>query len=170
MQRAGRSLRRAFEDGSNTQAREDMSIASLFSGLALANAGLGAVHGFASPLGGQTTAPHGVICGKLLPLVMETNVHALQQRAPDSPALPRFDEVARILTGRDTARASDAVTWLQELCSGFALPSLSRYGLAREDVPAVVAQARKASSMNGNPIELRDDELVTVLEEAMARP
>ena len=81
LQRAGRSLRRAFEDGSDAEAREDMSLASLFSGMALANAKLGAVHGFAGPLGGMTDAPHGVICGKLLPYVMQANVRALQDRA-----------------------------------------------------------------------------------------
>ena len=79
LQRAGRSLRRAFEDGDDADAREDMSLASLFSGMALANAKLGAVHGFAGPLGGMTTAPHGVICGKLLPYVMQANVRALAE-------------------------------------------------------------------------------------------
>jgi len=168
LDRAGRSLRRAFRDGSDAQAREDMAIASLFSGLALANAALGAVHGFAGPLGGMTDAPHGAICGKLLPHVIETNVRALQARAPDSPALVRFDEVAHILTGRDAARAPDAVSWIQDLCTEFGLPGLSTYGLLQEDLPAVAAQAKKASSMKGNPVELRDDELIEVLEKAMA--
>ncbi len=167
LHRAGRSLRRAFRDGNDAQAREDMSISSLFSGLALANAALGAVHGFAGPLGGITDAPHGTICGKLLPYVIETNVSALQARSPDSQALTRFDEVARILTGKPTARASDAVSWLQELCAEFKLPGLSKYGLRREDLPAVAAQAKKASSMRGNPIELRDDELIEILAKAM---
>jgi len=167
LQRAGRSLRRAFRDGDDAQAREDMAIASLFSGLALANAALGAVHGFAGPLGGVTNAPHGVICGKLLPYIMEINVRALQTRAPDSPALARFDEVARILTGKTSARTSDAVSWVHELCTEFNLPGLGMYGLSHEDLPAVAAQAKKASSMKGNPIGLHDDELVEVLEKAM---
>lgn len=168
LRRAGRSLRRAFHDGGAPQAREDMSIASLFSGLALANAALGAVHGLAGVLGGMTDAPHGLICGKLLPYIIETNVRALHTRAPDSPALARFDEVAQILTGRTTARAPDAVSWVQELCSEFNLPGLSAYGLEEEDMPAmVVAQAKKASSMKGNPVDLHDDELMEVLEKAM---
>jgi alcohol dehydrogenase class IV len=164
---AGRSLRRAFEDGSDAQAREDMSLASLFSGLALANAALGAVHGLAGPLGGQTSAPHGAVCGKLLPYVMELNVRVLQERAAGSSTLPRFDEIARILTGRSDARAADGVRWIQDLCTRFALLGLSAYGLTREDLPAVAAQAQKASSMKGNAIALRDDELVAVLEQAM---
>jgi alcohol dehydrogenase class IV len=167
MQRAGQSLRCAFEDGSNATAREDMSLASLFSGMALANAKLGAVHGFAGPLGGQILAPHGVICGKLLPYVMQANVRALQDRAADSPALARFDDVGRILTGRSTARASDAVTWIEELCAALGLPGLRRYGLSEKDFPAVAAKARNASSMKGNPIELNDEELIGILRQAI---
>jgi alcohol dehydrogenase class IV len=167
LHRAGRSLRRAFEDGSNAEAREDMSLASLFSGLALANAKLGAVHGFAGPLGGMTDAPHGVICGKLLPFVMEANVRALQSRAPDSPALARFDEVGRILTGRSTARASDAVSWIEGLCAVLGLPGLRRYGLSEDDFTAVTAKAKNASSMKGNPIELNEEELHQILRKAI---
>ena len=167
LQRAGRSLRRAFEDGSDANAREDMSLASLFSGMALANAKLGAVHGFAGPLGGMTNAPHGVICGKLLPYVMQTNVQALQNRVPDSPTIVRFDEVARILTGRSTTGASDAVAWIQELCAALGLPGLRRYGLSENDFPAVAAKAKNASSMKGNPIELTDEDRINILRQAI---
>jgi alcohol dehydrogenase class IV len=167
LHRAGRSLRRAFEDGSDADAREDMSLAGLFSGMALANAKLGAVHGFAGPLGGMTDAPHGVICGKLLPYVTQANVRALQSRAADAPALARFDEVGRILTGRSTARASDAVAWIEELCTVLALPGLRRYGLSENDFPIAAAKAKNASSMKGNPIELHDDELIQILRQAI---
>ena len=81
-------------------AREDMSVAALFGGLALANAGLGAVHGFAGPVGGMFPAPHGAVCAALLPHVMEMNLRALRARQPASETLPRYEEVARILTGR----------------------------------------------------------------------
>ncbi len=167
LQRAGRSLRRAFEYGSDAEAREDMALASLLGGMALANARLGAVHGCAGPLGGMTDAPHGVICGKLLPHVMAANVHALRKRAANSPALSRFDEVARILTGRSTADAADGVAWIENLCAVFALPGLRRYGLAEADFPPLVEKAKKASSMKGNPIELHDDELLRILRQAI---
>ncbi len=167
LQCAGRSLRRAFQDGRDADAREDMSLASLFSGMALANAKLGAVHGFAGPLGGMIDAPHGVICGKLLPVVCQANVRALQDRAADSPALARFDEVGRILTGKSTARASDAVAWIAELCTTLGLPGLRKYGLSENDFPTVAAKARSASSMKGNPIELNDEELVGILRQAI---
>jgi alcohol dehydrogenase class IV len=167
LQRAGRSLRRAFQDGRDADAREDMSLASLFSGMALANAKLGAVHGFAGPLGGMISAPHGVICGRLLPVVCKANVRAIRDRAADSPALARFDEVGRILTGKSTARAADAVTWIEELCTTLRLPGLRKYGLCEADFPAVAAKARNASSMKGNPIELTDEELVSILRQAV---
>jgi alcohol dehydrogenase class IV len=165
--RAARSLHRAFENGSDAAAREDMSLASLFSGLALANAKLGAVHGFAGPLGGMIDAPHGILCGKLLPYVTETNVRALKDRAPDSPALARFDEIARIVTGNASAEAPDAVAWIHELSDALALPGLHHYGLTEADFRAAVAKAQKASSMKGNPIELTETELLTVLKSAL---
>ncbi|HUT30914.1 MAG TPA: iron-containing alcohol dehydrogenase [Sedimentisphaerales bacterium] len=164
--RAARSLRRAYENGGDASAREDMSLASLFGGLALANAGLGAVHGFAGPLGGMIHAPHGVICARLLPHVMETNVLALQARAPDSPALARYDQVAQILTGVATANASDGVAWVQGLCEVLKVPALADFGLKQQDFPAAVAKAQKASSMKGNPIALTADELIEILTKA----
>jgi len=176
MQRAGRSLRKAFEDGADAQAREDMSLAGLFSGMALANAKLGAAHGFAGPLGGMTSAPHGAICGKLLPYVIQANVQALQNRLAGSDTnasaeaqsiLARFDEIGRILTGRDTAAASDAVSWIGELCAQFGMSGLRRYGLSKVDFPLVLERAKKASSMQGNPVELSDEELGEILERAI---
>lgn len=167
IRRVAGALRRAYADGDDTQAREDMALASLFGGMTLANAGLGAVHGLAGSMGGMTPAPHGVICARLLPLVIQANLAALQARAPASPALARYEEVAQILTGKATAGAGDAVAWLAALCADLAVPSLSRFGLTAEVIPAVVAQAQKASSMKGNPILLTDRELVGILSMAL---
>jgi len=165
--RATRSLKAAYEDGSNTSAREDMAMASLFSGLALANAGLGAVHGFAAPLGGEFDAPHGVICARLLPIVMETNVRALHEREPQSKAIMRYDEIARILTGNSDAVAQDGVTWIQELCQKLKVPGLSSIGLKQEAIPDIVEKARRASSMKGNPVELTMEELSLILKNSL---
>ena len=163
LKRAGRSLRQAYEDGSNRTAREDMAIASLFSGLALANAKLGAVHGLAGPLGGMISAPHGVICARLLPLVCEANVKALQGRTAGSPALARYDEIAKLLTGTATAQAIDGLAWVQELCAALKVPPLAKFALKEQDFPTVVAKSRKSSSMKGNPVTLTDDELMEIL-------
>lgn len=166
IKRAGRSLRQACENASNQTAREDMALASLFSGLALANARLAAVHGFAGPLGAMISAPHGVICARLLPLVMQANVQALQHRQARSPALSRYDQIAQILTADLGASAVDGVKWVQELCELLQVPSLWEFGFNEQDFPMVVAKAQKSSSMKGNPITLTDDELTEILKKA----
>lgn len=167
LKRAGRSLQQAYEDGSNHTAREDMALASLFSGLALANAKLGAVHGCAGPLGGMISAPHGIICARLLPHVMETNVLALQKRAKNSQALVRYDEIAKILTNTVTAQATDGVAWVQTLCEALNVSSLDEFGLKKQDLPTVVSQSHNSSSMKGNPIVLTENELLDILKKSL---
>ncbi len=167
LRRAARSLRRVYDDGQDAAARADMALVSLFGGLALANAKLGAVHGFAGPFGGMFPAPHGATCAALLPHTMAINVEALRERAPDSAALRRYDDIARILTGNDMATAADGVAWVQGVCETLAVPPLSSYGLTRESFPPLIEKAAKASSMQGNPIPLTDDEMVEILERAL---
>lgn len=167
MRRAARSLRRAFEHGNDASAREDMALASLFGGMALANAGLGAVHGFAAPIGGMFPAPHGAVCAALLPGVMAANLRALRARTPDSETLRRYDEVARLLTGRPQATAEDGVAWAAELCRALQIAPLRTWGLTAGDVPAVVSKATQASSMKANPVALTEEELSAVLAAAL---
>lgn len=167
LQWAARSLRRAYENGGDTAAREDMALASLFGGLALANAKLGAVHGFAGPFGGMFPAPHGATCAALLPHVMSINVQALQARDPDNRALSRYDEVGQILTGSRQAGAADGVAWVQGLCRDLQVPGLSTYGLTQADFPDLIEKAQLASSMKGNPIELTPEELGEILDRAL---
>jgi alcohol dehydrogenase class IV len=164
--RATRALRTAYEKG-DPQSRADMSLASLLSGLALANAGLGAVHGLAGPLGGMFPAPHGIVCARLLPIVIERNILALSSRCADSPALERYAEIARICTGHAAAQADDGMTWLQELCSFLAVPGLASFGMREQDIPAIVQQTQMASSMKANPIPLTDAELSSILKRAL---
>ena len=165
--RAARSLRPAYENGADRDAREDMALVSLYGGMALANAGLGAVHGFAGPLGGMLGAPHGALCARLLPGVITANVGALRERATDSPGLARYAEVARILTGRPDATPEDAAGWVGDLGEALSIPGLSAHGLTPGDLETAVAKSRKASSMRGNPIELTDEELHAILESAL---
>ena len=167
LQCIARSLKKAYFDGNNAGARQDMSLASLFGGLALANAKLGAVHGFAGPLGGMYDAPHGTLCAALLPHVMEINLEALQSRDPQSPAISRYIEVACIITGQPTARISDGIKWVQELCSQLQIPRLSGYGIKKADFSGIVMKSKDASSMKGNPISLRKAELLEVLNRAV---
>jgi alcohol dehydrogenase class IV len=143
-----------------------MALASLFGGLALANAGLGAVHGFAGAIGGMFPAPHGAVCARLLPHVMAVNVRALEERLPESDTLQRYDELAQILTGNDEASARDGVTWVRELCEALQIPSLAAYGMTQNDWPAVIEKSAVASSMKANPIQLAPDELREILNSA----
>lgn len=166
IQRVTASLRKAFQHPSDGDARESMSFASLLSGLALANAGLGVVHGFAAPLGAMLSAPHGAICAALLPAGMSANIHALQRREPDSHYLQRYHRVAELLTGRPQARAEEGVVWIRQLCSDLGVKRLADLGLTRHDIPQAADKAARSSSMKGNPLRLSHEELIEVAEEA----
>jgi len=164
---AARSLRRAYQNGADKEAREGMSLASLFGGLALANAALGAAHGFAGPLCGMLHAPHGALCARFLPLVMESNIKAMESRQPEHPALGRYEEIARMLTGDTGATAQDGVHWTRELVNDLKIPRLSAYGMQPEDFSEAVQKTQKANSFKGNPIALEETELREILEKAL---
>ena len=167
MHHAARSLRRAYENGADKAARQGMALASLFGGLALANAALGAVHGFAGPLGGMLHAPHGALCARFLPLVMEANLKALERRQPEHPAIALYIEIAQILTGNKHATALDGVKWTSELVNDLKIPMLSAYGMGDEVFPEAVEKTIKANSFRGNPIALNKEELRGILEKAI---
>ena len=152
--RIARSLRRAYEHGDDMGARHDMALAALFSGMALANAGLGSVHGFAGVIGGMVSGPHGAVCAALLPHAMRVNVRAFHERAPESEALQRYTELGRLLTGVPTAGAAEAVAWTEDLCAALCVPPLGTYGLQREHLPELLDKSAAASSMRANPIAL----------------
>lgn len=162
--RRARSLQRAYDDG-DPAAREDMAMASLFGGLALANAKLGAVHGIAAPLGGMFPVPHGVACGRLLPGAMRANLLAFIRREPGNPAQARYKELAQILTGENDASAG--VRYAELLVEGLELPHLGQYGITSADLEGIAQKAARASSMKGNPIALTHAEIVGILESAL---
>jgi alcohol dehydrogenase class IV len=165
IRRAARSLRTVVHDGPSPAAREDMAVASLFGGLALANAGLGAVHGLAGPIGGMFDAPHGAICAALLPSVMAANVAALRRRQPGSESLRRYDEIGRLLTGQ--AGADAGVEWVRLLVADLQIPHLRTYGIGRQHTAELVEKALHSSSMKANPIALTPEELGEALEKAL---
>ncbi len=160
--RAARALRLAFHDGSNLAAREEMCVASLFGGLALANAGLGAAHGLAGPIGGMFDAPHGALCAALLPQVMRVNQTHAETRG-------RYEEVARLLTGRAGATAEEGADWVEALVAELKIPPLSAYGITSEHFPEIIEKAARSSSMKANPVQLLPEELNGVLE-AVCQP
>ncbi|HTQ51268.1 MAG TPA: iron-containing alcohol dehydrogenase [Candidatus Acidoferrales bacterium] len=167
IRRAARSLSNAVFNGQSPAAREDMALASLFGGLALANAGLGAVHGFAAAIGGSFPAPHGAVCAALLPHVMAANITALRTREPRSYALGRYYRIAALLTGNPHATADAGVEWVRQLVADLPIPKLGAYGIREEHVADLVAKAASASSMKANPILLTPEELSQTLRRAL---
>jgi alcohol dehydrogenase class IV len=163
LQRVARSLRRAYEHGDNAAAREDMSLAALLSGMALANAGLGAVHGFAAPIGGMFDVPHGAACAAVLPYAFSVNKRAVAAIAgrggEDGHAfqarLQRFEEVER------------TVGDLEQLCVELRIPRLSSYGMMESGFDAIAEKAAASNSMKSNPVVLSPNELREILAAAL---
>jgi alcohol dehydrogenase class IV len=167
LERIARSLRNAYRQGEDAEARLDMSLAGLYGGMALANASLGVVHGFAGVIGGMFPSPHGAVCAALLAASIEANVGAFRERQADHGALRRYDEIARILTGDPSATAGDGAAWIRELCLELAVPPLSAYGLTRADFSVILDKSAGASSMKANPIALTRRELEEILAESL---
>lgn len=161
------SLMRAYRNGNDLQARTDMAWASLAGGLALANSGLGAVHGFAGPIGGLFEAPHGAICARLLPYVIDENYQALKKRMPGHHALSRYGEIAELLTRINGAGIKELEQWILQLCEEMEIPRLSSYGINQSDFDTIVEKSMASSSMKANPIVLERHELRKILEKAL---
>ncbi len=170
IERAARSLLAAYREGNNLDAREDMAMAALLSGIALTNAGLGAVHGFAAPLGASFPIPHGTICAALLAPVMRANVDALRA-AGRSVELRRYAEVGRRLaqsgTLGDEAAIEGGIAQARQMTVEMKIPRLGTFGISDQNVAAMVALAQKSSSMKFNPVPLSAEDLEAVLRSAL---
>ena len=153
IQRAVRSLEKAFHQGDDLDAREDMALCALYSGMALANAGLGAVHGFAAPIGGMFPAPHGAVCAALLAPVWAKNARRVVHRE-------KFDRVDAMLGG-------DAVAFLRRMTQRLGIPKLQTWAIQESDLDEIARKAAAASSMKANPVALGHDELIAILREAL---
>ena len=158
----------AFADGGNLEAREAMSLAALMSGMTLTNAGLGAVHGFAAPIGANFPIPHGVVCAALLPHVVHANIHAMRSQAgvEASTGLDRYAAIGRIFGG--TGEPLDTcVSFIFDLKRQLKIPPLKEFGMDGGDIAEMVALARRTSSMKFNPVQLDEDVLGDVLRRAI---
>ncbi len=164
MKRVALSLEKACMEGDNLEARENMAMASLFGGMALANVKLGAVHGFAGPVGGMFPAPHGTVCARFLPAVMEMNIQAMNEQYVK---IEKYHEIARILTGNKSAEASEGIEWVKNMIEKLEIPSLSVFGIKEKYYPELVQKAKNASSMKGNPVVLDDEQLLWILEKSV---
>lgn len=155
-----------YEGGDGAAAgREKMALASLLSGICLAQAGLGSVHGLAQPLGSLFPIPHGVVCGTLVAAATEVNVSVLSDRAPGHPALGKYANAGRLFTSEplDDDGAREVLRRkLGEWTGAMRLPPLSALGVGAEDIPDIVANCR-GSSMKTNPVALTDAEVERIL-------
>jgi alcohol dehydrogenase class IV len=156
-----------FGQGEVAVHRAGMAYASLLSGITLAQVGLGSVHGLAAPLGAFFPIPHGVVCGTLVAECSAVNIRCLESRVPESPALPKYAELGRILADspdlNDDAARKRLLDILAEWTERLELPRVGRYGMTGADIPRVVANCR-GSSMKTNPVVLSDDEVAAILE------
>ena len=168
-----KSLRRAIEEPDNIEARTNMALCAMYGGTSLANAKLGAVHGFSGTLGGLLHAPHGAICAALLPHCVKMNVDLLEGRVmrsdPDiaANALKRYKEVACACLDRDDATVDELIEWIEDLVSFCGVPKLSKFGLRDSHVSESVLKSMESSSMKGNPVALTKEELEQMLRNAM---
>jgi len=167
LRRAATGLRTVYADGSDLGARVDMAMCSLLGGIALANAKLGAVHGLAGVIGGTADVPHGMACAALLAPVMEANVRALRSGQPGAPALHRYTEAARLLTGSPAASIDDGLAWIRETVSLLAVPGLAAFGVGQQHADDVAAKAAGSSSMQGNPVALTHGDLTAIVLQAL---
>jgi alcohol dehydrogenase class IV len=167
LRRAAAGLRAAYADGGNLKARADMATCSLLGGLALANAKLGAVHGLAGVVGGTADVPHGVACAALLAPVIEANVRALRDGPAGHPALDRYTETGRVLTGKADASVEDGIAWIRETLALLRIPGLGTFGIGPQHADDVAAKAARSSSMQGNPVTLSSADLRAILLQAL---
>ena len=147
------------------QARDEMAWVSLCGGMALANAGLGAVHGLAGPLGGLTGAAHGAICGTLLPHVLVANRRAVTDRA----LAARLDQVGAWIGaafGRADASVAEAAALLADWSRAAGLPGLDALGIDAAARKAAAQAAAASSSMRANPAPLSADDLDALMRAA----
>lgn len=170
---AARSLPKAYHDGADLDAREGMALSALLSGITLTNAGLGAVHGFAAPLGANFPVPHGIICAALLPPIIAANIKTLRAATPaeSSRALTRYANIGRKLSATESVPDAEAIDACVQFTSNLArelkIPPLKQFGISPIDVPEMVALARKSSSMRFNPVVLSDEALAGTLNSAL---
>jgi alcohol dehydrogenase class IV len=167
LRRAAAGLRAAYADGGDLAARADMAICSLLGGMALANATLGAVHGLAGVIGGTAPVPHGLACAALLAPVTEANVRALRSAQPGHPALGRYTEAARVITGTPSASITDGLAWIRETVTLLGVPRLAAFGISPQDAADIAAKAARSSSVQGNPVPLDHSALLAILLQAI---
>jgi len=169
LERVKSGLVRVCADGAgDLGARQDMAYAALISGITLANAGLGLVHGLASPIGGAFEIPHGVVCGALMGLATEATIGKLKAlHGPDHPALRKFSRVGAMLRGVEGADVPAGcemlVETIREWTRTLKIPRLGEYGITESDLDGIVSGAGNKN----NPVPLEPEEIRAVLQQSL---
>jgi alcohol dehydrogenase class IV len=167
--RAASALPRVVEDGTDRNAREQMAWVSLMGGLCLTQAGLGAVHGLAGPLGGVLKAPHGALCAALLAPTLASNLAALRASTlvERDEQLTRYRRLGQLLLERADATEDDGIAFLFDLSARLEVPKLKSFGLKESEFDGVIERAVRASSMQYNAVTLTTAELAGILRAAL---
>ncbi|RMG25205.1 MAG: iron-containing alcohol dehydrogenase [Bacteroidetes bacterium] len=159
-----KGLPEAFEQGHSTEARSQMAYAALLSGLCLANAGLGLVHGFASSVGGRHHIPHGALCARLMGPVNRITLRAIFRSQQDQQALHKYAQAGRLFTQKEKQSPAYYATFLIELIeawtAAFHLPSLSDYHINSQHFPEIIDH----TSHKNHPVSLSRAELLEILQ------
>jgi alcohol dehydrogenase class IV len=169
MEAVKNSLESAVQDGAHDiAARTGMAYASLLSGIALAQAGLGIVHGLASPIGGYYNIPHGVICGTLLAPATEMNIQLLRQKGENDWALYKYARIGALFGHCDEENVDfccqQLIEQLYNWTYRFNLPMLSDYGIKLNQVEKIVVN----SDIKNNPVRLSDEHIAAILKKRIA--
>ncbi|MDD5132646.1 MAG: iron-containing alcohol dehydrogenase, partial [bacterium] len=157
------NLRETFKNGSNVQARQNMLYAALLSGIALSNARMGAVHGIAHPLGQKYNLPHGLVCGVLLPYVIEFNLNF---------ATAKYAAIAGVmgglLRGLDKERAAKiCIDKTKQLLVEVGFPwRLRELGIKPEDFPQLAKDSMPSGSLKANPRVVSEEDVISILKKA----
>ena len=162
LQHVAGSIQMAYNNGTNLEARSNMSYAALLSGIVLANAGLGTVHGFASAIGGFFDVPHGVICGTLLGVVNRRNIEKLIENN-NKPMLEKYAKVGRLFCNEmgktDEFYIHSLANALDSFINEFKVPKFSTYGILQSDVNRILDR----TSNKNNPVKFNREELQQIL-------
>ena len=166
IKRIPEALIKVMENGNDINSRSEMAYASLMGGMALANAGLGAVHGFAGVLGGMYSAPHGMLCACLLPAVFSINYQYISDNENSLYLIEKMNNISSLLTKKSSAKAKHGIDWLSEFTEKIGVPKLRDLGIKKEEYQEIVTKVKMSSSMKGNPVELPDEALYKILDQS----
>lgn len=157
------NLREACKNGSNVQARQNMLYAALLSGISMSNARMGAIHGIAHPLGLKYNLPHGLVCGVLMPYVMEFNLNFATGKFAAMAAA-----MGGLIRGLDKEKAAKiAIDKTKQLLAEISFPwRLRELGAKPEDFPNIAKDSMPSGSLQANPRVVLEDDVITILKKA----